>query len=177
MSASKIVVKTYRTEGPEAAIPIVQDLALESGDIIVTVGGDGTFCEVITGFLSRSDSANDRFPLALIPAGTGNSQANDMEIFSHMDAVQLILKNRLRKMDIAKVTFNEGEEKAVRYSHNLVGWGLGVDSNILAEKMRFLGPLRYDVGALMSIIRGRIRSARCTIDGHQMDSNLSLIHI
>ena len=106
LSASKIVVKTYRTEGPEAAIPIVQDLTLESGDIIVTVGGDGTFCEVITGFLSRSDSANDRFPLALIPAGTGNSQANDMEIFSHMDAVQLILKNRLRKMDIAKVTFN-----------------------------------------------------------------------
>ena len=55
LSASKIIVKTYRTEGPEAAIPIVQDLALESGDIIVIVGGDGTFCEVITGFLSRSD--------------------------------------------------------------------------------------------------------------------------
>ena len=78
----------------------------ETGDMIVTVGGDGRFCEVITGFLSRSDSANDRFPLALIPAGTGNSQANDMGIFSHMDAVQLILKNRLRRMDISKVTFN-----------------------------------------------------------------------
>ena len=177
LSASKVFVETYRTEEPGAAIRIVQDLVLETGDIIVTVGGDGTFCEVITGFLSRSDSANDRFPLALIPAGTGNSQANDMKIFSHMDAVQLILKSRLRKMDIAKVTFDEGDGKAVRYSHNLVGWGLGVDSNILAEKMRFLGPLRYDIGALMSIIRGKVRSARCTIDGHLMDSNFVLLLI
>jgi len=177
LSESKITVEIYRTEGPEAAISIAQNLKLKNGDIIVSVGGDGTFCEVITGFMSRLDSANEQFPIALIPAGTGNSQANDMEISSHMEAIELILKNRLRKMDIAKVVFNEGEDKGVRYSHNLVGWGLGVDSNILAEKMRFLGPLRYDIGALMSIIRGKVRSARCTIDGHLMDSNFVLLLI
>ena len=178
LSDSKIAIEKYRTEAPEAAIKIVQNLHLEVGDIIVSVGGDGTFCEVITGLMSRSDSANNSFPLALIPAGTGNSQANDMEILDYMEAVGLILNGRLRKMDLGKVTFSEDEKtRAVRYSHNLVGWGLGVDSNILAEKMRFLGPLRYDFGALMSIIRGKVRSARCTIDGHQIDSNFVILLI
>ena len=73
-------------------------------------------------------------------------------------------------MDVGKVSFTLDDKLEIRYSHNLVGWGLGVDSNLLAEKMRFLGPLRYDIGALMSIIRGRVRKARCYIDGHLIDS-------
>ena len=47
---------------------------------MVTVGGDGTFCEVISGFMSRKDDSYSSIPLGLVPAGTGNSQANDMEI-------------------------------------------------------------------------------------------------
>ena len=51
-------------------------------------------------------------------------------------------------MDIGKVTFFKDGKEQVRYTHNLVGWGLGVDANILAEKMRFLGPMRYDIWIL-----------------------------
>ena len=177
LSNSKIDIELHRTKAPEEAISIVHDLDLQSKDIILSVGGDGTFCEVITGLMSRSDSACESIPLALIPAGTGNSQANDMEILDYMNAVDVIFKGRLRRMDIGKVTFNTGENQGVRYSHNLVGWGLGVDSNILAEKMRFLGPLRYDIGALMSIIRGKVRNARCHIDGHLIDSAFVLLLI
>lgn len=177
LSNSKITVVSHRTEAPEEAISLVQNLDLKSGDIIVSIGGDGTFCEVITGFMTRSDSSSESIPLALIPAGTGNSQANDMGILDYMKAVELIFKGRLRKMDIGKITFNNGESQEIRYSHNLVGWGLGVDSNLLAEKMRFLGPLRYDVGALMSIIRGKVRNARCFIDGHLIDSAFVLLLI
>ena len=55
--------------------------------------------------------------------------------------------------------------------------GFSVDSNILAEKMRFLGPLRYDIGALMSIIRGKVRRAKCFIDGHLIESDFVLLLI
>ena len=146
-------------------------------DIIVSVGGDGTFCEVITGLMLRSDSAYKTVPVALVPAGSGNSQANDMEIMDYMNAIERIVSGRLRKMDIGKVSFTLDDKLETRYSHNLVGWGLGVDSNLLAEKMRFLGPLRYDLGALMSIIRGRVRKARCYIDGHLIDSAFVLLLI
>jgi YegS/Rv2252/BmrU family lipid kinase len=177
LSDAKIKVELYKTGGPEHAISIVNDLSLVSNDIIVSVGGDGTLCEIITGLMLRSDSACERIPVALIPAGSGNSQANDMEIMDYMNAVERIFNGRLRKMDIGKVTFMSDDKQEIRYSHNLVGWGLGVDSNLLAEKMRFLGPLRYDIGAFMSIIRGRVRKARCYIDGHLLDSAFVLLLI
>ena len=86
------------------------------------------------------DSQDSSIPFGLIPAGTGNSQANDMEISDYMDAVARIIRGG-KAIDIAETKFLERDREIVRYSHNLVGWGLGVDSNILAEKMRILGPL------------------------------------
>ena len=125
----------------------------------MSVGGDGTISEIITGLLKRKDSSSDSVPLSIVPSGSGNSQANDMEITDYMDAIDRILKGRIRLIDIAKTNFDLEGERVTRYSHNLVGWGLGVDSNILAEKMRFLGPLRYDIGVLLSILRGKVRKA------------------
>jgi len=177
LSDSGIEVSSYFTENFGHAINIVKGLTLEKNDCILSIGGDGTLSEVITGLMFRDDEAHKDIPIALIPAGSGNSQANDMEINDYMLAVQKILDGKLRKMDIGKVTFQIDNKEEVRYSHNLVGWGLGVDSNILAEKMRFLGPLRYDVGALMSIIRGRVREAKCYIDGHLIDSAFVLLLI
>ncbi len=176
LTNSKIEVVLYVTERPEHAIEIARNIDLNDGDTIVTVGGDGTFCEVISGFMSRTEEAPN-IPLAIVPAGTGNSQANDMEISDYMDAVERITKGRVRLMDIAETRFLEDDKEVLRYSHNLVGWGLGVDSNILAEKMRFLGPLRYDIGVLLSIIRGKVRKAKCFIDGHLIESDFVLLLI
>ena len=174
---SKIDVELHVTDNPKHAIEIARDLNLEEGDAVVTVGGDGTFCEVISGFMDRNDDSVSKIPLALVPAGTGNSQANDMGIVDYMDAVKKITKGRIRLIDVAETSFMEEDKEVVRYSHNLVGWGLGVDSNILAEKMRFLGPLRYDIGVLLSILRGRVRKAKCFVDGHLIESDFVLLLI
>ena len=174
---SKIDVELYVTENPKHAIEIAKNLNLQEGEAIVTVGGDGTFCEVISGFMSRDDEAFSKIPLALVPAGTGNSQANDMGIVDYVAAVEKITNGRIRQIDIAETSFMEDNKEVVRYSHNLVGWGLGVDSNILAEKMRFLGPLRYDIGVFLSILRGRVRKAKCFIDGHLIESDFVLLLI
>ena len=177
LSNYKIEVKKHITNEPNHAITIAQELDLEEGDSVATVGGDGTFCEVISGFMSRNDGSHNSIPLALVPAGTGNSQANDMEITDYMDATERIVRGRVRLIDIAETKYDFEDQRVTRYSHNLVGWGLGVDSNILAEKMRFLGPLRYDIGVLLSILRGRVRKAKCFIDGHLIESNFVLLLI
>ena len=174
---SKIKVELHITQEPNHAIEIVKNLDLIKGDVVASVGGDGTFCEVITGFMLRNDNAYETFPLALIPAGTGNSQANDMGIEDYRVAISKIINGNLKKVDIGETKFVLNGNEEIRYSHNLVGWGLGVDSNILAEKMRFLGPLRYDVGVLLSILRGKIREAKCYIDGHLINSSFILLLI
>lgn len=67
--------------------------------------------------------------------------------------------------------------KMVRYSHNLVTWGLGVDSTLKAEKMRWMGPIRYDVGILMAIMANNRRQATLTLDGKEMEGDYTLFLI
>ncbi|MDG1545235.1 MAG: diacylglycerol kinase family lipid kinase [Candidatus Poseidoniia archaeon] len=177
LDESNIASVIYSTENIGHAEEIVSTISFEKGDALMSVGGDGTLSEIITGLLKRDDSFYETIPVSIVPSGSGNSQANDMEIEDYRDAVQRVVDGRLRKMDVGKVTYLEEEEKKIRFSHNLVGWGLGVDANILAEKMRFLGPIRYDIGSLLSIIRGKVRNARCYIDGNLIDSSFILLLI
>ena len=177
LKESKIESIIYFTESRGHAEEIVSMIDFHESDALMSVGGDGTLSEIITGLLKREDSFSEIIPISIVPSGSGNSQANDMEISDYLDAIQRVVNGRLRKMDIGRVTFIDEGEKQVRFSHNLVGWGLGVDANILAERMRFLGPIRYDLGSLMSIIRGKVRKAKCYIDGNLIDSSFILLLI
>ena len=177
LNQSGIKTVVHFTKYVNHAEELVNKLELEENDVLMSVGGDGTISEIITGLLKRKDSFSSKIPLSIVPAGSGNSQANDMQITDYLDALQRLSSGRLRKMDVGKVTFFNGDQKQVRYTHNLVGWGLGVDANILAEKMRFLGPMRYDIGSLMSIIRGKVRKAKCYIDGNLIDSSFIILLI
>ena len=56
-------------------------------------------------------------------------------------------------------------------------WGLGVDSTIKAEKMRWMGPMRYDVGILMAIMANNRRHAILTIDCTRMEDDYTLFLI
>ena len=63
---SKIKVESHVTNEPNHAIKVVKNLRLVKGDAIVSIGGDGTFCEVITGFMLRNDKAYENFPLSIL---------------------------------------------------------------------------------------------------------------
>ena len=139
-------------------------------EAFAVVGGDGSVCEVITGRL-RNRKTLPR--VAIIPAGTGNCQATELGITSVEGAVERILAGRIRNIDLAEVRV--GDE--LWYSHNLVTWGLGVDSTVLAEKMRCLGPMRYDLGIVATILANRRRPATLTLDGKTLTGDYTLFLI
>ena len=158
-------------------VTLASALTVKEGEVIVAVGGDGTLCEVLSGRMQLNPSHRERF--AIVPAGTGNSQANDLALSSVQTAVDALLNGHHQALDLAKVELTEGlpgheGDRIVRYSHNLVTWGLGVDSNIQAEKMRWMGPIRYDVGILLAILSNRKRSATLTINGTSMTDDFTL---
>ncbi|KAH8044987.1 D-erythro-sphingosine kinase [Aureococcus anophagefferens] len=93
-----------------------------------------------------------------------------------------IVAGRVIRIDLAEVDLRSGTAKrpgdALRwYSHNLVTWGLGVDSVVLAERMRWLGPARYDVGIVIKILANVRRRATLTVDGHAMEDDYTLFLI
>ena len=158
-------------------VTMASALVVGKSDVIAVVGGDGSLSEAITGRMLLGKKAKDTF--AIIPAGTGNSHAHDLNLSSVEQAVEAMLRGRRQALDLAKVELTEGlpgatGEKMVRYSHNLVTWGLGVDSTIQAEKMRWMGPIRYDVGILMAIMANRRRTAKLTLDDRFITDDFTL---
>ena len=158
-------------------VTMASALVLGKGDLIAVVGGDGSLSETITGRMLLGRKEKDTF--AIIPAGTGNSHAHDLGLSSVEQAVEALLRGQRQDLDLAKVELTEGLPGAtgdtmVRYSHNLVTWGLGVDSTIQAEKMRWMGPIRYDVGILMAIMANRRRTATLRLDDRIITDDFTL---
>ena len=58
------------------------------------------------------------------------------------------------------LTFNHH----VEYSINILGWGLVSDIAILAEKLRFIGQIRYDLASLYYIMKLKARDCQLVID-------------
>ncbi len=173
-------VETYFSAYSGHLIEIARTLEVKATDSFAVVGGDGTLSEVITGRMQANSGKKELF--GLIPAGTGNSMATDLGIDGVDAAVKCILHGSRQALDLAKVEMVQGLPGAedgtmVRYSHNLVTWGLGVDSTIKAERMRWMGPIRYDVGILMAIMANNRRHATLTLDGVTMEDDYTLFLI
>ena len=100
-----------------------------------------------------------KIPLGLIPAGSGNALMMDLDCLNPDDAVKRIIGGSRRHIDIIEVT--TADEKI--YALSVVGWGLFSTANQRAEKLRWLGGCRYNVGALWDIIFKRAYPARLTI--------------
>ena len=158
-------------------VTMASALVVGKKEVIAVVGGDGSLSEAITGRMLLGKKGKETF--AIIPAGTGNSHAHDLKLSSVEQAVEAMLRGRRQALDLARVELTEGlpgatGEPMVRYSHNLVTWGLGVDSTIQAEKMRWMGPIRYDVGILLAIMANRRRTATLTLDDRYTTDDFTL---
>ncbi len=138
-------------------------------DGFCAVGGDGTMHEIVNGMLTRKDGK--KLPIGLITAGTGNSFMRDMNCLDPLDAAKRIVTGRLRKVDIAEVDA-AGE---IIYGFNIIGWGLPTDINLLAEKLRWLGGQRYNIAAIIEVIKYKKRLARISIDGQNIAGDYGFI--
>ena len=163
--------KTITTTYSGHAEQIIESIDLLNFDAILVLGGDGTMHEVINGLLKRQDGIN--LPIGNIPTGSGNSLLYDLGKFNVKDTINIIFKNKIRKIDILELsTLN----KKI-YSMNLVGWGMGNDIGLRAEKMRWLGPMRYNVASLVEILKYKGRQATIKIDNIKYDDSYALITI
>ena len=175
-----LAVESHYSEYAGHLVEISSLLSINNEDCIAVVGGDGSLSEVITGRMRTNSEKLPRF--AVIPAGTGNAQATGIGIMNTEDAVERILSGRTQLIDLAEVKLNSGTIKKpgkpmIWYSHNLVTWGLGVDSTILAEKIRWAGPIRYDIGIVIMILFNRRRKAILTIDDTKIEDDFTLFLI
>ena len=140
-------ITVLHTEYAGHAFDFANTLDFVGYDGLCAIGGDGTMYELINGMLKRHDK--HKIPIGLITGGTGNSFMYDVDCLDPVDAAKRIVQHKLRPLDIAKVNSN-GE---LFYSFNIIGWGLATDAGKLAEKLRWLGGVRYDVASIIEFLK------------------------
>ena len=138
-------------------------------DGLCAIGGDGTMFELVNGMLTRVDSS--RIPIGLITGGTGNAFMHDLDCLDPIQAVKRILKGNLRTIDIAEVITKEKKY----YSFNIIAWGLANDAATMAEKLRMLGNVRYDIASIIEVLRGRKRIAKLSFEDVSIEDDFIFI--
>jgi len=165
LKQKKLNYDILKTEYKGHAINIAKELELENYNGMIVIGGDGTFHEVINGFMNRID--NKKIPIGIVPGGSGNSFLYNNNHDNPKKVLKKILRFKKKKIDIVKVkTLDE-----ILYSINLVGWGLVTDIGKNAEKYRWLGPSRYTLVSLIEIIKNQDRKATLIIDDENYKNN------
>jgi diacylglycerol kinase family enzyme len=102
----------------------------ENVDLVFAFGGDGTVRNV------AAELAGTTIPLALLPAGTGNLLARNLEIpVGHRaDAIALGFSGQDRRIDVGRAEVDRsGEDEVPRHEAFLVMAGLGFDAEIMAS--------------------------------------------
>ncbi|WP_022666496.1 diacylglycerol/lipid kinase family protein [Desulfospira joergensenii] len=110
---------------------------------VAAMGGDGTSFHMINGLLSahRPDQLP---PLALLPSGSGNSFARDLELLTLEQGIQAIVRNRPRPVDLLR--FSRGKD--CFYFINLMGLGFVTDVAVTAERFKVFHDLSYLIGVI-----------------------------
>ena len=161
--------KLFTTSYAGHATEYVSTLKPNEFDRVLVFGGDGTVNETVNG-LYQADLLT-HFPLGIIPTGSGNSVMHDIDCLDYHDAIDRALENNIQLMDVNKVIFDDG----VRLSISIIGWGMFSYGNLLAEKLRFLGTIRYDVASIIKLLQRSFYDAKMTINNTTFDISCAFI--
>ena len=166
---SDIEIDIIKTDYSGHSENIAREFDITKYNGLLIIGGDGTFHEVIIGLLNRSDQK--KIPIGIIPAGSGNSFMHDLDLVDPVKAVNLIISNETRLIDVMRLQM--GDE--IRYGINLIGWGMVTDVGLTAENIRWIGPIRYTLAALFEILFKKSRKAILKIQDKIIDTKFMFI--
>ena len=160
-----VVETTFAGHAKELA----NQLNITEYDGFIGIGGDGTLHEIINGMLSRHDGR--KIPIGIIPGGSGNSYMHDLQLTDPLKAAKAIINEQTRALDTAKIEVNP----IIKYSNNMIGWGLVTDVGNKAEHFRWLGTNRYTILSVVEVLRHKSRPATLIMDDKKIEDEFIFI--
>ncbi len=166
LKQEKLPYRVLETEAPGHAEILVRRVAedWQEGDFLLSVGGDGTFLEVLQGAIGTG------LPIAAVPAGTGNDFLKSLRVPADpMEALTHILNATPRLIDVGvlngKLFANE--------------CGAGFDVAVLdyaeSAKKHFRGLVPYLWGVLRALVSSRPTPMEIRADGETVFSGDCLV--
>jgi len=136
-------------------------------DAFLAIGGDGTAHEVANGMLSRP--LEQRVPLGIIPAGSGNSWSCDLGLADAEAAARAVVDGSTVLVDVMRVDLAQASSETSSqappetssdlsnaFALNICAWGLPAAVLTAANELRkSFGSAQYDLAGLLLILQGR----------------------
>jgi YegS/Rv2252/BmrU family lipid kinase len=154
---------TYISLYHEHILKITADLKIQEYDAIISMGGDGTNFHVLNGLLGTFKS-KELPPLGIIPIGSGNSFAKDLDILNHEDGIRSIVKNNPKWIDVCSFT----QDRKRFYFVNLMGLGFVTDVAKTAQKFKFFKDFSYIIGVFYRTINLKFHGMELEINGEKI---------
>ena len=139
---------------------------LDSTDVIVAAGGNGTVNEVVTGLMRRPDyKAWSNVPIGIIPLGETNriyyqlcgNYKNDSYSKQIINATNDILKSHLKSVNVMKIT---GENNRSVYALTDLRWGSYSEAFSRTSKFWFWGPLKKYMTFVFASVKSKTQEPR-----------------
>jgi diacylglycerol kinase (ATP) len=157
-------VDVVQTTGRGSAIDLAETAAKEGRELIVAVGGDGTFSEVCNGVIRAKKNAK----VGLIGQGTGGDFRKTLGIEHRLDRyVDAIASGKERTLDVGKARYREAGQDHERFFVNILSAGMGglVDEYVASGSRALGGTAAYFIASTKALLRVKPGNLRCTIDG------------
>lgn len=140
----------------------LKDLNLNEYRGIIAVSGDGLLHEIINGLMDRTDwKTAIKTPICQLPGGSANALAccvsyltneiyreTNLDYFATSMTFNLI-KSKPVSLDLIKIQLVNDQ---IIHSFLSLEWAFIADLDLESEKFRFLGDLRFTVGAVQRIL-------------------------
>lgn len=127
MESRGVLFDYVQSEGYGSVERLTRILANNGYQTIVVVGGDGAINDAVNGIMSSSAEHKEKIALGIIPNGIGNDFAKywGLDEDNYKEAVDWIITRRLRKIDVGRVGYTDGDVCSTRYFINAMYIGLG----------------------------------------------------
>jgi diacylglycerol kinase (ATP) len=174
-AAGGIESELAETTGPGHATEIANRAASEGRGLVIACGGDGTLNEVINGLAGHQNG--HRVPLALLPGGTANILAKELDLpWDIPSAAEKLVRGTVREIALGLATPLEHPEKKKYF---LSVGGAGPDGMIVysldLELKARLGILAYWWQGAREAFRYSFPHFRIVIGDQKLDASLAIV--
>lgn len=154
--ASECSFELMETKYSRHATDIAREIDLEEFDTIACASGDGVPYEVINGLYMREDKVDafNKITVTQLPCGSGNA----MSISCHWTdnpsfAALCLVKSVESRIDLMLCTQPDSEDPEPKLSFLSQTYGVIAESDINTEFIRWMGPLRFDIGVAFNVLQ------------------------
>lgn len=157
------------TEYPNHACEIALSEA-QNSDVLVAVGGDGTFNEVLQGLIDSKENTK----LGLIPNGTGNDFSRMLPDFDPKKFVNALEQNQSKPIDIGCCSIKD----KTRYFINISDIGFGAEVVRLLTKQRSRnigGKISYSLAIVRAFLSYKKRTIKVEGDGIGFEGKILMV--